>query len=329
MKKLLRVAAALVSAVLLCGCSGIREDRQPLEVNTSPVVDNNCVTPPFWVVEDESTGAQVFLLGSMHAGAAGSEYPDYILEALRNSSWVAPEMDTISFSSDFFLQQKCVKYLQLSRTTAKELLGASYDSTVSYFRSKGIWQDVMEQMTPFYWASAASGLVVSQAGLDTELGTENVLLEIAHKEGIKVREIEGGEAQYRMMGEIPMSVQLQTLAECVGDDNIKSQAEASAELYNAWSRFDEDYFSTLTVYDPEEVDNPDDWQSYYDMMYTDRQKKMADFITEALKNGEQGFVFVGAMHFYAAPSVICLLEQAGYEVTAIHGVTRGEGLKAA
>ena len=132
-----------------------------------------------------------------------------------------------------------------------------------------------------------------------------------------------------MMGEIPMSVQLQTLAECVGDDKISAQAQASAELYEAWSRFDEDYLGSMTVYDPEEVTNVDDWQEYYDMMYTDRQKKMADFITDALKNGEQGFVFVGAMHYYAAPSIIYLLEQSGYEVTAIHGVARGEGLAAA
>ncbi len=327
MKKLIRAAAALISAVMLCSCAGAAKQR--LEVNVTPEVEENCVTPPFWVVEDEQTGAQIFLLGTIHAGKPGADYPDYVLEALRNSSWVAPEMDTVAFGGDYFLQQKCVNYLRLNGSTASELLGDAYDDTVSFYRSKGIWQDGMDGMIPFYWASAATSLVLDEAGLDTDCGTEAVLLGIAHSEGISVREIEGGEAQYRMMGNIPMSVQLQTLAECVGDDNIKAQAEDSLELYEAWSSFDEDYFGALEVYDPEEVSSPDDWHSYYDMMYTDRQKVMTDFITDSLKSGEIGFVFVGTMHYYAEPSILSQLEQAGYTVTAIHGVTKGEGLRAA
>lgn len=326
--KLLKIVAAVISAVMLCGCA-TAPNNQPLEVSTAPIAEKGCVTPPFWVVEDESTGAQIFLLGSMHAGKADTQYPEYVLEALLNSSWVAPEMDTVTFAGDFILQQKCVKYLVLSGTTAKELIGSAYDETVDYFRKNGIWQDAMDSMAPFYWASAASSLVVDKAGLDTSYGTENVLLTLAHQEGIKIREIEGGEAQYRMMGSIPMSVQLETLAQCVGDDNINAQVRDTEELFEAWSRFDDDYFSKLTVFSADEVMNPFDWQEYYDMMYTDRQQKMADFITDSLSKGELGFVFVGTMHYYAEPSMITLLEQEGYTVTAIRGISAGDGLIAA
>lgn len=329
MNRLLKTAAALISAAMLCGCSGNAQPKPRLDVDTSPVVGENCVTPPFWVVEDDSTGAQVFLLGSMHAGIQGTEYPDYVLEALRNSSWAAPEMDTAAFSGDLVLQQKCAQYLMLNGTTMQDILGSDYDRTADYFRSKGIYQPVMDSMIPFYWASAASSLVVAEAGLDTDCGTESVLLELAHSEKIEIREIEGGEAQYKMMGEIPMTVQLQSLAECVGDENISAQADASRELYDAWSRFDDEYLGSLTVYDPNEVDSPEDWQKYYDLMYTDRQKLMADFIIDSLKSGEQGFVFVGAMHYYAEPSILTQLADAGYTVTAIRGTAANEGEQAA
>ena len=65
------------------------------------------------------------------------------------------------------------------------------------------------------------------------------------------------------------------------------------------------------------------------MMYTDRQQKMADFIMDSLSKGELGFVFVGTMHYYAEPSMITLLEQEGYTVTAIRGISAGDGLIAA
>ena len=281
MKKLLKTAAAVLLSLVITGCSGTK--NQPLEVDYTPQAGQNCVTPPFWVVEDADTGAQIFLLGSMHAGVKDAQYPDYILDAMRNSSWVAPEMDTVAFSNDFILRQKCVKYLLLDGVTARDVIGADYDSIAVYFRSRGIWQD-----------------------------------------GMKIREIEGGEAQYKMMGSIPMSVQLETLEQCTSDESIKRQAQESTELYEAWSSFDDGYFSELEVYDPSQVSDQESWQTYYDMMYTDRQKLMADFIIDALQNGELGFVFVGTMQYYSEPSVISRLEQAGYTVRAIRGTEAAE-----
>lgn len=312
----LRAAAAVLAAVALTGCAPA-EPNEPLTVDLSPQAQEDCVTPPFWVVEDGSTGAQIFMLGSMHAGNSGTKYPDYVMEAFNNSSWVAPEMDTIAFSQNASLQRKCAAYLQLEGTDMEQLLGDSYAETLGYFTEKGIYRQGMESFCPFYWASAASSLVTDGAGLDPSYGTESLLLDLAHSKRKEIREIEGGEAQYRMMGEIPLSIQLSTLAECVGNDSVAAQAEDTRQLYAAWSSFDDEFFRGLSVYDPETVDNPGDWEKYYDLMYASRQKQMAQFVTDSLEAGELGFVFVGTMHFYAEPSIITLLEEAGYTVSAI------------
>ena len=311
-----RAAAVIAAASLLMGCSRA-EPGEPITVDLAPQTQEDCVTPPFWVVEDSSTGAQIFMLGSMHAGNSDTKYPDYVLDAFSNSTWVGPELDTAAFSQNASLQRKCAAYLRLEDTTMEQLLGDSYADTLGFFTEKGIYQQNMEYLCPFFWASAASGLVTDSAGLDPAYGTESLLLELAHSQRKEVREIEGGEAQYKMMGSIPMSIQLSTLAECVGDDNIAAQAEDTRQLYAAWSSFDDEFFRELSVYDPETVDNPSDWEEYYDMMYTSRQKLMAEFITDSLKNGELGFVFVGTMHYYAEPSIITLLEDAGYTVNAV------------
>lgn len=325
MKKLFSASAVIAAAIMLSGCVGTPESRSsassepksPLTVDLTPEYENGCITPPFWVVTAEETDAQIFLLGSMHAGKQDVKYPEYVLEAYRNSSYVAPEMDTVAFTGNIQLQRVCVGYLTLDGGTAADYIGDSYNETLDYFKKNGIYQSGMENTIPFYWASAASALVMERSGLESQYGTETIFLNLAYKDGKEIREIEGGESQYKMMGEIPMSVQLETLSQCVSDENIALQAEATEELYEAWSSFDDMYLSGLSVYKAEDVANPDDWQDYYDMMYTERQKLMTDFIIDSLEAGEQGFVFVGTLHYYAEPSVISLLKEAGYSVEPI------------
>ena len=322
MRHIKRTIAALLTAALISGCTGCSgspapSEPEPYTPDLTPAYEEGCVTPPFWVVRDEDTGAQMFLMGSMHAGTEDVKYPEYILQAYRSSSYIAPEMDTVAFRGDMSLQRKCAGYVKLKDGSTAGCMGADYDRTLEFFKQKGLYSSGMDKMIPYYWASAASGLITQTAGLDSKFGSESILLKLAHGEGKTIREIEGGEAQYKLMKDIPMSVQLDLLKQCVGDENITAQAESSKELYEAWSSFDSEYFSRLTVYDEGAVTASADWQCYYDMMYTRRQELMADFISDGLKAGDHGFVFVGTMHFYAEPSVLTLLEEEGYVIEEI------------
>lgn len=313
-------AVSLGICVLFSGCAveQPRESLPPYELDYTPQYEEGCVTPPFWAVSDEESGGMVFLLGSMHAAKEDVKYPDYILNALYSSEWVAPELDTVEFGSNIPLQRNCVEYLKIKDGNARDLIGDDYQKTVDFLTEKGIYNSAMDMLVPFYWASAANGLVLEESGLDSDFGTESVILRLAKSKKIPVREIEGGEAQYKMMSEIPMSVQLETLSQVIGEENVAGQAETVRELYAAWCGFDEEYFSELSLFDSGEVDNSADWQQYYDMMYTDRQRLMADFIINALEAGERGFVFVGALHFYAEPSIFDYLSERGYTAGKIY-----------
>ena len=155
----------------------------------------------------EQTGAQVFLLGSMHAGTEDAVYPEYVMEAYRNSTYAAPELDTVAFSGDGRLVSECAGYLRLDGTTAAEVI-PEHDGVVEYFRSLGIYNESLEYMKPFYWTSVFSSAVLDKTGLQTQYGTETTFLEMAHRERKEIREVEGAAAQYKMMGRVPMSVQL-------------------------------------------------------------------------------------------------------------------------
>lgn len=331
MRRIKKLAAVFLSAMLFSGCANNppQHEPEPYVPTLTPAYEDGCITPPFWVVKDEDTGAQIFLMGSMHAGTEDVKYPEYVLRAYHSSSYIAAEMDTVAFGGDISQKRKCSGYIKLQNGSASDHIGSDYDRTVEFFKQRGIYQTGMEQMIPYYWASAATGLVLRQSGLNSEFGSENVLLNLAHSDGKKIREIEGGEAQYKTMQEIPMSVQLSLLKDCVGDDNIAFQAKTTLELYEAWCSFNEEYFRGISVFDEDAVENPDDWQKYYKMMYTDRQQIMADFIFDSLKAGEKGFVFVGTLHFYAEPSILTLLGEFGYSVEAIRPEQNSEESAAA
>lgn len=305
-----KAAAAILLTAALTACSGADGSQQPVTEYSKP---------PFWIVTDPQTGATIYMLGSIHAGKKGVGFPEYVTDAYNSSSFVAPELDTVAFSTDLALQNQAVSLLTLKEGTAADYIGGEYGETVKFFQEKGIYQTGLEKMIPFYWASAASSLVIDGAGLDTEYGTESVLLQLAHKDGKEIRELEGALSQYAMMAEIPMSVQVESLLQCVGNMNIVLQSASTAELYEAWRTFDDDYFKKMGKLDTAASGNAADYEEYYRLMYADRQRNMAEKITQWLRDGEQGFVFVGALHYYAEPSILSLLEDAGYSPLAVTG----------
>lgn len=316
MKHIIKSVAAIMAALFLAGCSGAVQQSQPEPYTPElcPQYEQDCVTPPFWVVQDEDTGAQIFLMGSIHIGNEDVKYPEYVLHAYESSSYIAPEMDTVTFNGDHSQQRKCVEYIKLRDGTAADYIGEDYSEIQDFFRKNGIYQNGMDSFIPYYWASAATGLIVKKAGFAGKYGSETIMLNLAHAGGKEIREIEGGEEQYRQMSEIPLSVQLDLLKQSVGDENIEMQAGTTKALFEAWCSFDDEYFrQQASQFQP----ISDDWQKYYDIMYTDRHQKMAEFIKNGLNAGEKGFVMVGTMHFYAEPSIITLLEEEGYTVQEI------------
>ena len=325
-KKLLRAAAALMAAVLLTGCSGGESSSSGGgPVNIAPAAKE--VTPPFWVVEDADTGGTLYLLGSMHAGVEGVQYPDYVMEAYRACDTVAAELDTVAVQQDTEALIEATQCLLLQGTTAKEVMGEDlYNRAVEFMTGKGTYFPAMDMYIPFYWASSLSQLLMTDAGLSAAYGTEAIFLESAHTDGKTVVEIESAAEQYGMMAGIPMEMQLYTLETSIGDANYQMQVASMLALYNAWSSFDTQYLGSLnadgSVLLPEEL--KESYGIYWDMMYCDRQVKMAEKAVELLKSGEDVFMFVGAAHFYIEDDLITLIEREGYTVEEIRGAALEE-----
>lgn len=296
-----RIIAAVVLCCLLL-TSACRQSAAPVEV-----------TPPFWVVCDSETGGRVYLLGSMHAGKRGTVYPQHILDAFADSDVVACEVDTVAFSADKKLVSECVELMKCADgTTARDYFGESYAEVKNFFRENGIYGANYEDYIPAMWSSLLSSEAAKQCGLSAEYGTESIMLDLAHRQGRRIEEIETARGQYEMSAAAPMSVQVYFLTQAA-QSGIEAQLDEMERLYAAWSSFDEAALKQLIeVTLPDEI--AEDYTTYYNAMYTDRQQVMAEYVLEKLRGGEQVFMLVGAMHFYAEPDILDIVSGAGYEI---------------
>ncbi len=299
-KKIILTLAVFFAFMLMAGCG-------------SPKA---MVNPPFFEVRDEETGGVVYMLGSMHAGAKNTEYPGEILAAFDECQKTACEVDTISPGSSDKLNGAMSVLLCPEGKTAADYFGDSYDEVCSFFEDIGINASAADRYIPAVWGSLLSNKTAQDCGYYSEYGTEAVFLSMAGKSGKEIIELETAEQQYGLSADEPMALQVYTVTSAANRD-YDEQLDEMKRLYRAWSSFDGDALVSLL----EEEEIPDElseeYAEFYDAMYTNRQKAMAQKVIEWLENGDKVFMLVGALHYYAEPDILAFLAEAGYEPVEI------------
>lgn len=303
------IAAALTAAALLSltGCA-------PAEK----------VTPPFFSVHDESTGGTVYMLGTMHVGKGGTEYPEYILQQIENCSFAAAEFDTQDFSGNRSEIKRCAELVACEgELFAEDYFGEeTYTLVRDTFSKKGLYNSQLDLFKPYYWASALSTGIAAQCGLSTSSGSENIILTKVKQADKKLVEIESAYEQYQIMAQIPMPIQIYAVTSGVGE-NYDAELENMKKLYAAWSTSDHAALREMAQEEvPEEL--AEDYAEFERLMYNDRQTHMADMVKDWLAQGETVFMFVGAMHFYKGVTIIDQLNEAGYTVYEIRDAAETE-----
>lgn len=307
MRKIIAIILALAALLSLTACA-------PSET----------VTPPFFMVHDDTTGGTVYMLGTMHVGRSNTEYPQYILEQIENCSFAAAEFDTQDFSGSRAEIKRCANLIACEgNLLAEDYFGEeNYTLVRDTFNKKGIYNSQLDLFQPYYWASALSTGIAAECGLSTSSGSENIILTKVKQADKKLVEIESAYEQYETMAKIPMPIQIYAVTSGVGE-NYDKELENMNRLYAAWSSGDHETLREMSVEEvPEEL--AEDYAEFERLMYNDRQTHMADMVKEWLAQGETVFMFVGAMHFYKGVTIIDHLNEAGYTVYEIRGTAEVE-----
>ncbi len=295
-KKAALVFAAMFCVFLLGGC-GFNQEPKP-------------VNPPFFTVRDENTGGIVYMLGTMHVAENGVEYPAEIYEAIDECETVAVEVDLIALDKNQAEVNNAMKLLECKSGTTADILGEDYAKIKAFFLDKGLYNAAYDKYLPTVWSSLLSNKIADDCGYYSENGTDRAVIQYAMKNNKKIYEFESVYEQYKMNSEESLELQIFSLNDAVNTP-YDEQLSLMKELYGAWSKGDISALEQMLESGgiPEELSG--DYAEYYAAMYTNRQEKMAEKISEWLKNGDKVFVAVGAMHFAAAPDILDLIEKSG------------------
>ena len=320
MKKRIFSVITLCVIMLFTGCkpSTINDSIKP-NVDSSTASETFEVNPPFFKVTDEKTGAEVYMLGSMHIGKRGAEYPAEIYAAIDKCDTLAVEVDVPRLENDTEELRDAMNVLKCKDgTTVKDYMGNDYDEIVGKFKEKGYYNQAYEQYIPALWTSQWTNKALKNTGYETDTGTDRIMLNYAKEKCKKIDEIETAKEQYQANADTSTELQMLSLKQTISLSDEETQAQLDT-LYNAWKSADMETLKSLVADDndntPEELQ--DDYKRYYDGMYTNRQKKMSDYIETQLQTGNKTFVVVGALHYAAPPSILDNLENDGYTIETL------------
>jgi uncharacterized protein YbaP (TraB family) len=240
--------------------------------------------PAMWVVNDADT--IIYLFGTFHA-----------LDG--KSDWFNDEVKTAFAASDELVLETIVPEGPF-RPPVKPLAMLNRVPNIT--------------VTPnaSFLASTRLAITAGRArGMKADNGADMVLRRAAEASGKPVEGLESFEFQLNMFGRIPQ--QAAPSAHSTQDvSSVGNLAIVMGQLQAAWNRGDPQIFTTML--DQMRTNSPES----YNVMFTQRNTKWADWIAKRLQTPGTVFVAVGTGHLTGPDSIQAKLAQLGYRSSRIN-----------
>jgi hypothetical protein len=257
----------------------------------------------------------LYLYGTIHLGRVGTEpFNASVMAALRQSRRLAREADPSDTESTRTLAMRLGRYAdgdELQRHVPPALMSR----VRAYGEKNGLPADRIGRFKPWLLANMVSLSSMSDAGLDASMGSELYLAGYARSARMPVVEIEGVEAQLRMLASLPDALQTAQLDESLDDvDSVQSRAQTRA-LFDLWLRGDRDAGNALIDAIRRDADGKVFERYFVEALIDQRNRTMADKAESYLKQPGNTFFAVGSLHLFGEAGLIRGLERRGYRVT--------------
>ena len=310
-----------------------QETFPPIDLDFDPIAtdaEGNVANPettirPLLYRVADTKGHQIWLFGSIHVGILTmTELPPYIINAYKNASALAVEVDTIEAQ-----QNESVMVNALSRlvytdgsTIRDHISEELYQEAVAIFRLHQIYNPALDQYMPAFWSSMIDSFLTENDQISSNYGVDLTLLQKAKADRKSIISIESALSQYQMMGDWSPALQENLLASSV--TSYKNPVAATYQLEQmlyAWCTGDAALLRDLSSDDAEDLDETEKqlYEEYKKTMITDRDAKMTDFARDCLAEGKEVFICVGAAHVIGENGIVDRLTAEGYTVEIVQG----------
>ena len=263
---------------------------------------------------DDAGRKKLFLYGTIHLGRIGSEpFNAPLLRALQQSTRLALEADPTDNVNTQALATELGQYRDgdgLQRHVPAALM-----VRVRAFAAKnGMPADHVGRFKPWLLANMVSLTEMNSAGLDPMLGSELYLSGFARGMQMPIVEIEGVEAQLRLLAGLPDAMQTAQLDEALTElGSNEAQAETKA-LFDLWFNGDRSAGDALIAELHREAKGRTFEQYFVDDLIDRRNRTMADQAEHYLERPGNTFFAVGSLHLFGEAGLIREFERRGYRV---------------
>lgn len=325
--KMKKGLALLLAVLLLCvstACdSSSSRDRDRNKDKTSAdlsIYEESADGPLLYQVTDED-GDVVWLFGSIHVGEEDFyPLPDYVTDALEDSDGLAVEFDIIDFESDYLGQSRALRKLMYTDgTTIQDHLSEEvYDQAVETLQDLGIYMSAYDMYMPALWSSLIDSSLIDEDA--TSLGIDRHMINMAYDLDLPVIDVESADLQYGMMADFSDDLQELLLKSSIeGYEKGDEYLEEIQELMDMWADGDAMQLREYLSSEGEDLTAKEKklYKEYNTALRTERDEGMTDFVIDALDDGDELFVCVGAAHVVGEGGIIDQLLEEGYTVELV------------
>ena len=332
MKRFIALMLAVMALISFGACSSDKTNNTDTTTTiattatTTENTDQNTktqITPLLYKVSDEN-GNCVWLFGSIHVG---KDYyyplPDYVLSAYENADALAVECDIKAFESDVAAQTEALMPLVYTDGTkiSDHISEEVYEKAVEAMTEFELYASYMDMFSPILWYSLIDTSLVEKAGAEPDLGIDNYFLNDAYSSGKEILEVESVKFQYDMLANFSEKLQALLLEEVLYYyENFDLYKEDIDTLMNVWADGDSEEFAEYLLSEDDELETEEEkmlYEEYNNAMIVNRNIGMADFAEDAIENGKEVFICVGAAHVVGEGAMADLLTKRGYNVEII------------
>jgi uncharacterized protein YbaP (TraB family) len=303
MKKLTYAAArAAVAALLLSSSANAAAAAPPAATAPAAKAALPDADPAMWVVKDDDT--TIYLFGTFHVGDGKVDwFNDEVKTAFDQSREVVLEL--VPPEDPKTMAPLIQKYAmdQSGKTLTEKLSPAGRAKLAKLLGAMGAPATALDKFTPMFAAMNLVMLPYQALGMTPEHGTETKLVGAAKSSGKTLGELEGLEAQLKMLGRIPEPAQLAALEELLA--KFEEAPATIKRMVEYWNGGDAEGFATLMK------EMQGSTPEIYKVMMTDRNVRWAEWIDTRLDRPGTVFVGVGTAHLAGADSVQTLLATRG------------------
>jgi uncharacterized protein YbaP (TraB family) len=183
---------------------------------------------------------------------------------------------------------------------------------VDYLEARGLSAAEFETLQPWLISTMVAVMEFEEAGLDDRLGVDKAFIDQAGDKPIVP--LETFESQLAMLSSLDWEIQ-----DLMLEDSLLKSDEMqlhSDRIVESWRLGDEAGLERILF---EDLESTPALEPLYQVMFYDRNERMAELLVELARDGTSRFVVLGAGHMVGSRGIPALLAAEGFRVEQIGG----------